>query len=92
MPQNPQNKICQTVVTNYNKSRSVRTEVLRWLKITTDTGMKLKVETTVKEIYQQLLEFINIDVINIEQQHTSSQCFITLTMYPIINRLNTAPT
>ena len=34
-------------------------------KIFTDTGMKLKLETTFKEIYQQLLDFITIDFIKI---------------------------
>ena len=47
MPQTPQNTISQTTLKNYNQFRSVRTEDLIWLKITTDTGMKLKVETTV---------------------------------------------
>ena len=47
----------------------VRSEDLRWLQITTDTGKKLKVETTIKERDQQLLEFITIDVLNIEQQN-----------------------
>ena len=31
--------------------------------MTTDTGMKLEFETTVKEIDQQLLDFITIDVL-----------------------------
>ena len=37
-------------------------EALRWLEIVTDTGIRLKVETTAQEIYQQLLYFITIDV------------------------------
>ena len=60
MPQNPQNTISQTALKHYNQSRSVRTEDLRWLQITTDTGMKLKLKTAVKERDQQLLDFINI--------------------------------
>ena len=48
MPKNPQNKISQTTLKHYNQFRSVRTEALRWLKTTTDTGKRLKVETTVK--------------------------------------------
>ena len=47
--------------------------------------MKLKVETTVKERYQKVLEFITIDVLNIEQQHPSSRDIITLLMTLIIN-------
>ena len=54
-PKLPQNKIIQTSLKHYNQLRSVITEAIRWLQITTDTGMKLKVETTVKEKYQQLL-------------------------------------
>ena len=84
MPQNPQNTISQTVLKHYNKSRSVRTEALIWLQITTDTGKKLKFETTVKEIYQQLLDFVTIDVLNIEQKNPSDQDIITLPMIPII--------
>ena len=48
MPQNPKNIIIQNSLKHYNQFRSVRTEAIRWLQITTDTGMKLKVETTVK--------------------------------------------
>ena len=43
IPQNPQNTISQTVLKHCNESRSVRTEDLRWVKITTDTGTKIKV-------------------------------------------------
>ena len=62
---NPQNITSQTALKHYNQFRSVRTESLRWLQIITDTVMKLKVETTVTEIYKHLLYFITIDVINI---------------------------
>ena len=65
MTQNPQNAIIQTVLRHYNQLRSVITEALRWLKITTDTGNKLEVETIVKERYQQLLDFIKIIVLKI---------------------------
>ena len=85
MPQNPQNKFSQNSLKNYNKFRSSRTEALRWSQITTDTGMKLKVKTTVKERDQQLFDFITIDVLTIEQKHPSSQYIITLTMDLIIN-------
>ena len=48
MSQIPQNTISQTSLKHYNQFRSVITEALRWLQITTDTGMKIKVGTTVK--------------------------------------------
>ena len=48
MKKKPQNTISQTALKHYNQFRNVRTEDLRWLQITTDTGMKLKVETKVK--------------------------------------------
>ena len=48
MPQNPQKIVSQTEIKHYNQFRSVRSEALRLLQITTDTGMKIKVETTVK--------------------------------------------
>ena len=44
MPQNPQNKISQTSIKHYNQFRSVINEALVWLKITTDTVNKIKVE------------------------------------------------
>ena len=45
MPQNPQNTISQTSLKNYNKFISVITEAIIWVQITTDTGIKFKVET-----------------------------------------------
>ena len=92
MPQNPQNTIIQTSLKYYNQFRSVITEALRWLQITTDTKIKLKVETKYKYKDQQLLEFTATDVLKIEQQHPSSQDIITLFINPIINRyLNKHP-
>ena len=85
MPQNPQSTISQNVLNNYNRLRSVRTEDLRWVQITIDTEMNLKIESIVEEIHQKLLDFITIDVLKIEQQHISSQDIITLPMNPIIN-------
>ena len=92
MPQNPQNTISQTALKNYNQFRIVRNEALGLLQITTDAWIKLKVETIIKERDQRLLDFITIYVINIEQQHPSSQYITTLTITPIINRsLNKHP-
>ena len=85
MPQNQQNTISQTALKNYNEFRNVRTEALRRVQMTTDTGIKFKVETSSKERYQQLLDFITIGILKLEQQNTSSQDIITLTINPIIN-------
>ena len=85
MPQNPQSTISQNVLNNYNRLRSVRTEDLRWVQITIDTEMNLKIESIVEEIHQKLLDFITIDVPKIEQQYISSQDIINLPMNPIIN-------
>ena len=52
MLQNPQNTISKTALKYYNPFRSVINEALIWLQITTDTGKKLIVETTVNEIDQ----------------------------------------
>ena len=65
MPQNPQNTIIQTALKHYNQFRSVRTESLIWLQITTYTGKKLKVETKTKEIDQKLLELITTEIIKV---------------------------
>ena len=73
IPQNPQNTISQTEIRHYKKIRSVRNEYIRLVQTATDKGIKLKFETTVKERDQQLLDFITIDVLNIEQKHPSSQ-------------------
>ena len=85
MPQNPQNKIIQTALKNCNKFRNVRTEDLRWLQTTTDTGIKFKVDTSTKERDQQLSDFINIYTIKLEQKHNSSEDIINLSTNPIIN-------
>ena len=45
---------------------------------------KFKVETSAKNIYQQLLEFVTINILKLEQQHPSSQYIITLPMNSII--------
>ena len=46
MPQNLQNTISRTALKHYNEFRSIITEALRWVQMTKDTGMKLKVDTT----------------------------------------------
>ena len=46
---------------------------------------KIQVETPAKERYQQLLDFITIDILKLEWQYPSSQYIITLPMTPIIN-------
>ena len=53
--------------------------------MTTDTSLKVNVETSTKEIDLQLLDFITIDILKVEQQHTSIQNIITMPMNPIIN-------
>ena len=85
MQQNPQYTIIKTPPKHHNQCRSVWNESIRWLQIATDKGKKLKVETEVKERYQQVLDSIYIDVINIEQQHSSDKDIITPPMNPIIN-------
>ena len=45
MPKHPQKTIIEKLLKHYNKFRSVTTEALRWLKITTDTEKKINVET-----------------------------------------------
>ena len=68
MPQIPQNNISQNTINHYNKCISFITEALMWLKTITDTRKKLKVETKVKERYQQQLEFITIYVIKVDKK------------------------
>ena len=41
----PQKTISKTELKHYNEFRNVITEALRWVQMTTDTGIKLKVET-----------------------------------------------
>ena len=45
IPHNPQNTIIQTALKHYNEFRHVITEALRWVEMTTDTGIKLRVVT-----------------------------------------------
>ena len=79
------NTISQTDINNYNQFRSIITEALRWLQVSTYTRKKLNVDSTFKEKYQKLLEFITIYVVRVEQQQSIYQDIITLPMNPIIN-------
>ena len=81
----PIKKISKTSLKHYNQFRSVRNEALIWLQITTDTVNKLKVKTKVKEGHQQLLNFITIYFIKVEQQQSLYHNIISLPMTPIIN-------
>ena len=65
MPENPQNTISQTALKYLNQFRSLRTQDIIWLQIIKYTKKKPKVETTVKERYQQQLDCITIYVLNI---------------------------
>ena len=85
MPKNPQNTIIQTELKHYNEFRNVRTGAPRWVKMTTDTGIKFKVEASDKERDQQLLDFITIDILRLEQQKLSGQYIMTLPMNLTIN-------
>ena len=48
IPHNPQNKRNKNALIHYNKLRSVIAQALIWIKTTTYTGKKLKVESAVK--------------------------------------------
>ena len=72
MQQNQQNTISQTALKHYNAFRNVTTKALRWVQMTTDKGIKFKVEISAKERDQQLLDFIYIAILKIEQHHPSS--------------------
>ena len=48
MPHNPQNTMIQTELKYYNEFRNFRTGALRWVQMTTDIGIKFKVETSAK--------------------------------------------
>ena len=85
MPKNPKNTISQTSLKHYNEFRNDRTEYLRWVKMTIDTGIKFKVETSAKERDQQLLDFITICILKLEQQQPSSQGIINIPMNPTTN-------
>ena len=91
MPQDPNNKISQTTLKYQNEFRNIRTEALRWVKMTTDTGIKIKVETSAKERNQQLLDSIIINILKLEQQHPSSQYKITLPINPVTSRYHSYP-
>ena len=45
MSENLQNTIVQTEINNGKQFKNVRTEVIIWYQITTDTGKKTKFET-----------------------------------------------
>ena len=56
MPQNPHNKISQDSLKHYNEFRNIRTEALRWVEMTIDTGIKFKIETSAKETDTYVLQ------------------------------------
>ena len=85
MPHNPQNTINQTALKHYNELRNFRTKSIRLVKMTKDKGIKFKVETSSKERDKELLEFITIDILKLEQKHPLSQEIITITMTSTIN-------
>ena len=85
MPKKPQNTMSQTALKYYNQFRSVRAKAIRWLQITTNTGKKVKVETESREIYQKLLDFIKIEITEVEQQKSTENDIINLPMDPIVN-------
>ena len=68
MPQNQQNIISKTKLKHYNQFRSVITEALRWLQITTYTGKKIKVVKEAKERDHKLFDFIAIVIIKSERK------------------------
>ena len=53
--------------------------------MTTNTGIKFKVEASDKERDQKLLESITIDILKLEQKNSSSQYITNLTINPTIN-------
>ena len=73
MSQNPQKTISKAEIKNYNQFKSVRTEALIWLQITTNTGKKLKVETEAKERYQKLIDLITNKTIKFEHQNIQNK-------------------
>ena len=73
IPQNPQNTISKTTLKYYNPLKSIITEAMRWFKITTYTGNKIKAETEAKEIYQKLLYLIKIETIKVEHKISTTR-------------------
>ena len=73
MSQNPQKTISKAEIKNYNQFKSVRTEALIRLQITTNTGKKLKVETETKERYQKLIDLFTIKTIKFEHQNIQNK-------------------
>ena len=53
--------------------------------MTKDTGIQFKVETSAKERDQNILYFITIDILKLEQKHPSSWDIINLSINTIIN-------
>ena len=85
MPQNSQHTISQTAIKHYNQLRSVRTEALIWLQFTTALGNNLKIEIDTKHRYQQLIDFIPIEIIKVYKKPLSEPNIITISVDHIIN-------
>ena len=64
MPDNPQNTISTTAIKTYNDYRSVRLEASEWLRITNQEGKSTRVSTITKNLEEELLDYIKIDIMD----------------------------
>ena len=55
------------------------------MQFTTDSGKKTKVETYTQHVYQQLKDFIAIEMIQVDKQPSSEQNIFNLPINTIIN-------
>ena len=88
MPDNPQNTISQPAIKFYNKFRSVRTEALRWIQFVQPCGKKTRTNTMSRQRDEQLLDFLQIDIITgllpQHQQQTTNSVHLDST-YPLMS-------
>ena len=73
MPGNPQNTISTTAIKRYNDYRSVRIEALEWFKITNQEGKSTRVSTITKNVEEELLDYIKIDIMDTTTEQENNE-------------------
>ena len=66
MTQNPQNTLSITAIKKYNDFRSVRIEVLEYLKLTDNRRKSTRIHTHNRMINKETLNYLDITILKFE--------------------------
>ena len=73
MPDNPQNTISTTAIKRYNDYMSVQVETSEWFRITIQEGKSARVPTITKNVEEELLDYIKIDIMDTTTEQESNE-------------------